>query len=101
MGLMMKIVGERAFGPALEGLDEMRKTKVKEWFEKSEVRFRAGGGPVRGAGGGGGGGGGAVGGAVKPAMVKKVSRVVFLSFVPSFSSSNTRRRKESRLSTDP
>lgn len=71
MGLMMKIVGERAFGPALEGLDDMRKTKVKEWFEKSEVRFRAGGAPARGGGGVGAAGGGGGGGA-KP-VVKKVS----------------------------
>jgi len=79
---MMKIVGERAFGPALDGLDDMRKAKVKEWFEKSEVKFRAGGAPARGGGGGGMGGGG---GAAKPAaVVKKVSRVGSLS-VPGLS----------------
>lgn len=49
MGLLMKIVGERAFGPALDGMDDMRKAKVKEWYEKAEIKIKAGA-PARGGG---------------------------------------------------
>lgn len=48
LGLLMKILGERAFGPVIEGLDDLRKAKVKESFEKAEVKFKAGG-PAGGA----------------------------------------------------
>lgn len=74
MGLLMKIVGERAFGPVLEGLDDMRKTKVREQFEKAEVKFKAGGAPVRSAAGAGPSTS-AGAGALKP-VAKKVSLTV-------------------------
>lgn len=38
----MKILGERQFAPVLEGLDDLRKGKVRECFDKAEVKFRAG-----------------------------------------------------------
>lgn len=38
----MKVVGERALGGQIEGLDELRKTKVMEAFEKAEVRCKSG-----------------------------------------------------------
>jgi hypothetical protein len=66
LGLMMKIVGERAFGPVLEGLDDSRKQKVREWFEKAEVKFKVGGG-------GGGGKPAVVNGATAKPVAKKVS----------------------------
>jgi hypothetical protein len=37
LGTVMKIMGERAMGPYLEGLDDIRKTKIKEYFETAEV----------------------------------------------------------------
>ncbi|KAI0399999.1 ARM repeat-containing protein [Xylaria palmicola] len=40
LGTVMKIVGERAMNPHLEGLDDIRKTKVKEYFEKAEVKAK-------------------------------------------------------------
>ncbi|KAI5480254.1 microtubule associated protein [Pseudohyphozyma bogoriensis] len=45
MGTMMKVVGERAFGGSLDGLDDLRKAKVMEWFEKAEVKYKAGAAP--------------------------------------------------------
>lgn len=48
LGLMMKLLGERQFAPVLEGLDDLRKTKVREFFDTAEVKYRAGA-----AGGGG------------------------------------------------
>jgi hypothetical protein len=63
---MMKIVGERAFGPVLEGLDDSRKQKVREWFEKAEVKFKVGGG-------GGGSKPAVVNGATAKPVAKKVS----------------------------
>ncbi|KAI0395670.1 ARM repeat-containing protein [Xylariaceae sp. FL0594] len=40
LGTIMKIVGERAMNPHLEGLDDIRKTKIKEFFDKAEVKAK-------------------------------------------------------------
>ena len=40
LGTVMKIMGERAMGPYLEGLDDIRKTKIKEYFETAEVKAK-------------------------------------------------------------
>ncbi|KAL6852123.1 ARM repeat-containing protein [Trichoderma novae-zelandiae] len=40
LGTMMKIIGERAMTPNLEGLDDIRKTKIKEFFETAEVKAK-------------------------------------------------------------
>ncbi|TVY42433.1 Spindle pole body component, partial [Lachnellula occidentalis] len=40
LGIVMKIMGERAMGPHLEGLDEIRKTKIKEFFDTAEVKAK-------------------------------------------------------------
>ncbi|KAI1382857.1 armadillo-type protein [Hypoxylon trugodes] len=40
LGTVMKIIGERAMNPHLEGLDEIRKNKIKEYFEKAEVKAK-------------------------------------------------------------
>lgn len=40
LGTVMKIMGERAMGPHLEGLDDIRKTKIKEYFEIAEVKAK-------------------------------------------------------------
>lgn len=40
LGTIMKIIGERAMNPHLEGLDDIRKTKIKEFFEKAEVKAK-------------------------------------------------------------
>jgi hypothetical protein len=40
LGTLMKIVGERAMIQFLEGVDELRKTKIKEAFEKAEIKAR-------------------------------------------------------------
>lgn len=39
-GTLMKIMGERAMNPYLDGLDDIRKTKVKEFFETAEVKAK-------------------------------------------------------------
>lgn len=39
-GTLMKIMGERAMNPYLDGLDDIRKTKVKEYFETAEVKAK-------------------------------------------------------------
>lgn len=43
LGAMMKILGERAFNPFMEGVGELQMAKVKEAFAKAEIRYRAGG----------------------------------------------------------
>ena len=43
MGVFMKIVGERAMNPVLEPLDDIKKTKVKEAFDKAVVKCKVGG----------------------------------------------------------
>lgn len=40
LGTVMKIMGERAMGPHMEGLDEIRKTKIKECFDVAEVKAK-------------------------------------------------------------
>ncbi|KAI9788351.1 MAG: Microtubule-associated protein, microtubule dynamics during spindle orientation [Peltula sp. TS41687] len=40
LGTIMKIMGERSMNPYLEGLDEIRRTKIKEFYEKAEVKAK-------------------------------------------------------------
>ncbi|KAK2629825.1 hypothetical protein QTJ16_000645 [Diplocarpon rosae] len=40
LGTVMKIMGERAMGPHMEGLDEIRKVKIKEYFDAAEVKAK-------------------------------------------------------------
>ena len=40
LGTVMKIIGERAMKPHLEGLDDIRKTKINEFFETAEVKAK-------------------------------------------------------------
>ncbi|KAK1753569.1 armadillo-type protein [Echria macrotheca] len=40
LGTIMKIIGERAMNPHLEGLDDIRKTKIKEYYETAEVKAK-------------------------------------------------------------
>ncbi|KAF3490539.1 spindle pole body component alp14 [Arthroderma uncinatum] len=40
LGTLMKIMGERAMNVYLDGLDEIRKTKIKEFFETAEVKAK-------------------------------------------------------------
>ncbi|KAK7707153.1 hypothetical protein SLS64_007363 [Diaporthe eres] len=40
LGTIMKIIGERAMNPHMEGLDDIRKTKIKEYFETAEVKAK-------------------------------------------------------------
>lgn len=42
LGTLMKIIGERAMNPILEGLDNPRKSKINEFYEKAEVKVKAG-----------------------------------------------------------
>lgn len=40
LGTVMKIIGERAMTPHMDGLDDIRKNKVKEFFETAEVKAK-------------------------------------------------------------
>ncbi|KAK6503925.1 Microtubule-associated protein, microtubule dynamics during spindle orientation [Arthrobotrys conoides] len=40
MGTLMKIMGERAMNPFIDGLDEIRKSKIKEFFESAQVKAK-------------------------------------------------------------
>lgn len=40
LGTLMKILGERAMNPYLEGLDDIRKAKIKEYFDTAEVKAK-------------------------------------------------------------
>ncbi|KAK3312987.1 armadillo-type protein [Apodospora peruviana] len=40
LGTIMKIIGERGMNPHLEGLDEIRKTKIREFYETAEVKAK-------------------------------------------------------------
>ncbi|KIX02122.1 uncharacterized protein Z518_08061 [Rhinocladiella mackenziei CBS 650.93] len=40
LGTLMKIIGERAMSPYLDGLDDIRKTKIKEYFDVAEVKAK-------------------------------------------------------------
>ena len=53
LGTLMKIVGERAMIQFLDGVDDIRKSKIKESFEKAEIKARQrpqpkAGGPAKG-----------------------------------------------------
>ncbi|KAE8417675.1 armadillo-type protein [Aspergillus pseudocaelatus] len=49
LGTLMKIMGERAMNPYLEGLDDIRKTKIKEFFDTAEVKAKDRPKPIVGA----------------------------------------------------
>ena len=40
LGTLMKIIGERAMGPYLDGLDDIRKAKIKEYFDAAVVKAK-------------------------------------------------------------
>jgi protein STU2 len=40
LGTVMKIIGERAMTMHIEGLDDIRKTKIKEFYETAEVKAK-------------------------------------------------------------
>ncbi|KAI4205109.1 MAG: hypothetical protein LQ350_000736 [Teloschistes chrysophthalmus] len=40
LGTLMKIMSERAMGPYMEGLDDNRKTKIKEFCDAAEVKAK-------------------------------------------------------------
>ncbi len=40
LGTLMKIMGERAMNPYLEGLDDIRKTKIKEYHDAAVVKAK-------------------------------------------------------------
>ncbi|KAF9878356.1 spindle pole body [Colletotrichum karsti] len=40
LGTVMKIIGERAMNPYMEGLDDIRKTKIKEFYDTAEVKAK-------------------------------------------------------------
>ena len=40
LGTLMKILGERAMNPYLDSLDDIRKSKIKEFFETAEVKAK-------------------------------------------------------------
>ena len=43
LGTMMKLLGERAFNPYIEKVGEIQMTKVKDAFEKAEIKYKTGG----------------------------------------------------------
>ncbi|WVR09379.1 hypothetical protein IAU60_006446 [Kwoniella sp. DSM 27419] len=63
LGTMMRILGERAFNPYVEGVGELQMAKVKDAFARAEIRYKAGGAkaPAKPA----------LGAAKPPATVKK------------------------------
>jgi cytoskeleton-associated protein 5 len=46
VGTLMKIVGERAMAPHLAALDDLRKAKIQEFYDKAEVKAKAALGPA-------------------------------------------------------
>ncbi|CAG8520285.1 7962_t:CDS:10 [Acaulospora colombiana] len=40
LGTMMKVIGEKAMNPYIENLDDIRKGKIKEFFDKAEVKVK-------------------------------------------------------------
>ncbi|KAL2395223.1 Spindle pole body component alp14 [Exophiala dermatitidis] len=40
LGTLMKIIGERAMNPYLDGLDDIRKAKIKDFYETAEVKAK-------------------------------------------------------------
>ncbi|WVQ71997.1 hypothetical protein IAR50_001541 [Cryptococcus sp. DSM 104548] len=43
LGVMMKILGERAFNPYIEGVQELQMAKVKDAFGRAEIKYKVGG----------------------------------------------------------
>jgi cytoskeleton-associated protein 5 len=43
LGIMMKIIGERALNPFMEGVDDLKKAKVKEAFEAATIKCKIAG----------------------------------------------------------
>ncbi|KIR73278.1 microtubule Associated protein [Cryptococcus deuterogattii CA1014] len=43
LGTMMKIIGERAFNPYVENVQEIQMAKVKDAFGRAEIKYRPGG----------------------------------------------------------
>jgi len=41
LGTLMKIIGERGLNAYLEGMDDLRKARVKEYFETAQVKAKA------------------------------------------------------------
>lgn len=76
LGTLMKIMGERAMNPYLDGLDDIRKTKIKEYFETAVVKAKDRPKPIvappkaapGGSGAGAGGAKKAPAGAKKPTL---------------------------------
>lgn len=48
VGVVMKLAGERAINPYLESIDEIKRGKIKEYFQAAEVRAKASPVPVPG-----------------------------------------------------
>ncbi len=42
LGIFMKILGERAMNPFLESVDDIKKAKIKEAYEKATVKCKIG-----------------------------------------------------------
>ncbi|CAB4442075.1 unnamed protein product, partial [Rhizophagus irregularis] len=40
LGTMMKVIGEKAMNTFLEGLDDIKKGKIKEYYDKAEVKIK-------------------------------------------------------------
>ena len=40
LGTLMKIMGDRAMGPYMDGLDDIRKTKIKEYCDAAQVKAK-------------------------------------------------------------
>ena len=40
LGTLMKIMGERAMGPYMDGLDDIRKTKIKDYCDAAQVKAK-------------------------------------------------------------
>lgn len=43
LGTMMKILGERAFNPYVENIQEIQMAKVKDAFGRAQIKYRPGG----------------------------------------------------------
>lgn len=42
MGVVMKLAGERVINPYLESVDDIKRAKIKEYFQTAEVKVKAG-----------------------------------------------------------
>lgn len=40
LGTLMKVVGERTMNPFMDGMDDLRKAKVKEFYDSAEVKYK-------------------------------------------------------------